>query len=336
MTPPAVAFTIDLVTTSGPALNDEHEQRLALAGRRLRLDAATAELAGELRRRMVEALLIKGPSVARWLYADPATRPYGDIDLLVAPGSGPLASEVLEQLGFARVTVDLSKSRPRAAVEWRRPRDGVEVDLHTTFPGAEGDLWTVLWPDAERLDVADEEVDVPSIPGRLLLVGLHAANHGEIGRQAMADLDLALEQVDPEAWERAAALATRAGALPAFLAGLGLRASGTDLVERLGTGAALTLRTAVTVESPREAVRSVALGIDWLVSRPGWRAKVAYVAEKVWPPKEWIAERYKTSAGRFGVARARARRLAWLVTNVPSGARMWLRARRRARREGEG
>jgi hypothetical protein len=310
---------------------------VADVGRRLRLDAATAEVVGRLAAAEVETLLLKGPSVARWLYPDPDDRPYGDVDLLVGPGDAPAAGGVLDGLGFSRTAPDLSRSRPRAAVEWRRARDGVEIDLHETFPGVEGDLWAGLWPNHDRLEVGGREVMVPSIAGRVLLIGLHAANHGAAARQPMADLELALATIAEHHWAAAATLARDVNALAAFAAGLGLCPDGAALVAALGAETAPSVRTAVTVESPAEAVRGVALGIDWLVTRPGWRAKLAYMAEKVWPPAEWIVERYPLTSGRrFGVARARARRLAWLAVHLPSGARAWLRARRRTRRDGEG
>ena len=42
-------------------------------------------------------MLIKGPVFARWLYDDPAERPYRDLDLLVAPDRVDAARRTLAE-----------------------------------------------------------------------------------------------------------------------------------------------------------------------------------------------------------------------------------------------
>ena len=52
----------------------------------LAIDAVTAQVVTALRANGIRPLLLKGPSIAGWLYGDGAARPYGDSDLLVASG----------------------------------------------------------------------------------------------------------------------------------------------------------------------------------------------------------------------------------------------------------
>ena len=61
------------------ALHDpEKLARLAATGERLRIDAATAEVEERFELAGVHALLLKGPTIARWLYEDGAERSYLD------------------------------------------------------------------------------------------------------------------------------------------------------------------------------------------------------------------------------------------------------------------
>ena len=71
----------------------------------LAVDAVTAEVVTALRDAGIRPLLLKGPSIAGWLYGDGAARPYGDSDLLVSPGSYRPAENALRALGFARSVI---------------------------------------------------------------------------------------------------------------------------------------------------------------------------------------------------------------------------------------
>ena len=71
------------------------------ATRRLALEAATAQVVGSLSGLGVRSILLKGPALAGWLYGAPDQRPYGDVDLLVAPHQFDLAETCLGPLGFS-------------------------------------------------------------------------------------------------------------------------------------------------------------------------------------------------------------------------------------------
>ena len=66
------------------------------------IDAATAQLFAALAQAGAQARLLKGPSVARWLYEDPLEREYGDCDVLIAPAWLPVAERALGVLGYQR------------------------------------------------------------------------------------------------------------------------------------------------------------------------------------------------------------------------------------------
>ena len=72
----------------------------------LRIDVATVEAVRAMREAGVRPLLLKGPVIATWLYADdPARRPYRDVDLLVAVEQFDAARSVLGRLGYRFVSI---------------------------------------------------------------------------------------------------------------------------------------------------------------------------------------------------------------------------------------
>jgi hypothetical protein len=83
------------------------------------LATATAEAVQALRDQGVRAILIKGPTIAQWLYDDPADRPYQDIDLMVAPDRYGTAEEILGGLGYRTPAVRAAE-RPSHARGWTR------------------------------------------------------------------------------------------------------------------------------------------------------------------------------------------------------------------------
>src|SRR5690242_13275556 len=119
------------------ASDDARAARLADTAARLRLDAALADISEELKRRQILALVLKGPSIARWLYGADEARPYNDLDLLVAPDDFDAAADVLESQGYERAFDD--RGMP---TWWRehgialvRKSDGVTFDLHRRLSG---------------------------------------------------------------------------------------------------------------------------------------------------------------------------------------------------------
>jgi hypothetical protein len=75
---------------------------------------------------------LKGPAIARWLYADEESWRYADIDLPVDPRQFMDAERLLADLGFAESSLERAfpEERARHAHAWRRARDATTVDLH--------------------------------------------------------------------------------------------------------------------------------------------------------------------------------------------------------------
>ena len=111
--------------------------KLIATGSRLAIDGGTVEVSRGFENAGVKFLLLKGPSIGRWLYAEGEPRTYVDCDLLVAPTDVVAAEEVLASLGYAPEFDD--RKMPswwrEHASEWIRQRDGLTVDLHRTLQG---------------------------------------------------------------------------------------------------------------------------------------------------------------------------------------------------------
>jgi hypothetical protein len=286
----------------------------------LAVDAVTAEVVTALDAAGVESLLLKGPSIARWLYRDPADRPYVDSDLLVEPVRLGAAQEVLRRRGFRpefgplpHVGMESAPSYP-----WRRGR--FVVDLHETLPGATADperTWSVLRAGRAKQPVGRREVAVLGEPARLVHIALHAAHHGPRVPQPLEDLRRALELVHRDRWHEAVALATAMGASEPFVAGIAMLPQGRAVGARLG------LVDDLAAVGELEWRRTpVAAGIMRLEAAPGLAAKLATLRDELFPSPEfmrWWNPLARRS--RRGLAAAYAWRWAYLLRQVPAALR---------------
>lgn len=302
--------------------------RLAAAGARLRLDAATTEVLDGFEAADVQALLLKGRSIAHWLYADGTERPYGDCDLLVAPTQLSSAQHVLSSLGYVSLLDDLGLPPwwCEHATMWQRRGDGVCVDLHRTLVGVGADdasAWRVLAACPAQIEVAGRSAETLGLPARTMHVALHAAQHPGGGGHALEDLLRALTLVDDELWLAAAAVATELEAMPAFVAGLRHLPAGARLVTRLALPDVRSVEAELRAGSPPP----LALGFEQLVRTRGMGARTRVVWRKAMPGSVFLREMDPlVGEGRFGLARAYLRRWRWLVGHAPGGLAAWHRA----------
>ena len=314
----------------------EKMTKLLATGARLRLDAATAEVLARFERAGVHALLLKGRSIASWLYPDGNERSYIDCDLLVGPAESAAAGEVLRSLGYRSLLGDLGMPEwwcEHAAV-WQRPSDGLSVDLHRTLIGVKVDdatAWRVLSAGTAEVVVAGRPVPALGLPGRALHVALHAAQHGAAWPPAIADLERALEAGDDDLWRRAAALAGQLEATAAFVTGLRLVPAGEQLVARLVLPDVRSVEAELRAGSPPP----LALGFEQLAQAPGIPARVKILWRKLAPTADFLRDTDpRAGDGRLGVARAYLRRLLWALRAAPVGLQAWYCARRSVRRRG--
>lgn len=163
----------------------EHgRRRAALLSSRLRDIAAACAARG------VVTVLLKGMETARSYFPEPGARPCADIDLLVAAGDLPEASEALRSLGFSgphlalpqRATWYPSPERRVVSLELAHEHNPWAVDLHTALDRAQlrGVRTPAIVPDVAACTPADEfgeRVRVLPPPLKLLYLALHASHH---------------------------------------------------------------------------------------------------------------------------------------------------------------
>jgi hypothetical protein len=310
-------------------------REVRVAAETLRLDSATAEVLRAFDRAGVQIILLKGASIAQWLYDErEPRRSYVDCDLLIKPGHGEAAADVLAELGFvAKLNErDMPVWWREHALSWRRLVDFASVDLHRTLPGVGVDsqrLWMALSGGAVTIRVGGSPARALAIPARALHLALHAAQHGKSERR-LGELERALARIDEATWRAAAELAHRLDATAAFAAGLRRAPAGRAIVERLD----LCSQRPVDVALRAAGSPPPALTFERIARAPGLRARLAILRHKVVPPatfmRHWSPHARRS---RFGLALAYAWRPIWLLGQAWPALRAWREARRATQRE---
>lgn len=315
------------MSTGHPA--NELSETTWAALRSFSVDAVTAEVVGALEERSIECILLKGPTIATWLYAHERPRLYSDTDLLVERSDWNRTMTVMRELGFRDALGPLAHPRMESGAghPWKRDDDGAEVDLHYTlfgFTAPPERAWDLIASSAKRMSVGGAEVLTPSHPATLLHVCLHAVQHGG-RRQAkpMIDLEQAVRLGKPADWSAAARLAGDLGALDTFAAGLALLPKGRALAAELDVAAKPSTAASLRIDST-----PMAEGFAELAAAEGIRAKIQLVRHEALPSREFM--RWWTPmarSGRTGMLLAYAWRLAWLATHAIPGMIAWRRSR---------
>jgi hypothetical protein len=301
---------------------------LLAVARAMAVDAWMLQAVRALRDADVQAIVLKGPALAEWLYDDDAPRTYGDVDVLVPLDRLDAARDVLRALGYRE---GASPPPPPGTIEhaapWFRLHDGAVIDLHHSISGPSIEprrVWHVLAERSVELDLRGHALRVPDIPSRALIVALHAAQHGPGVPQPQEDLRRAIALDDDEIWRQAAWIAGRLDATAQFADGLGLSPEGTALVERLGLSGDGMLAAAPT-----------ALGFQRLATTSGTVPKLAIIARELVPSPRFLRWwRPWTRRGRLALAAGYAYRMGWLIAHAPSGWSAWRAARRAPRPPG--
>ncbi len=296
------------------------------AAQRLRIDYATAEVLRRFEAAGLQSILLKGAAVVRWLYEPDERRAYADCDLLVSPDSFADACEVLSRLGFEPELEDAQMPGwwQEHGVEWLRTSDGTAVDLHRTLAGARAApelVWAVLSRRTQPIEVAGFQGRSLDVPGLILHLALHVAQHGGLGRH-VRELELAIARTDEQMWQAVAHLAGEIDAGAALRTGLGFVASGPALADRLGLPEP-DVEELLAAKGFADALTVARFAESGLVDR------LSIIRHKVLPPatfmRKWspLARR-----GRLGLVASYLWRPIWLLRRAPLALRQWRAARR--------
>jgi hypothetical protein len=179
------------------------------------------------------------------------------------------------------------------------------------------------------MPLADGDVPILGEPARAMHVALHAAQHQD--GKAVYDLHKAVAQVSEGVWERAAEVAARLDALPAFAAGLRLDEAGTVLLERLGLSQIRNARTEL-----RAGQVPLAESLNELLETEGAGAKLRFAAAEIFPKPRFMRWWSPLARhGAIGIAASYVWRPIYIIVHMPAAVRAVWRARH-VRRESEG
>jgi hypothetical protein len=212
------------MTPNAPPSTDVLWTAVALA-----LDAVCGEVVSAWRAAGIESILLKGATVASWLYPG-EVRPTSDVDLLVMPERLLDATAILRRLGF----VPHDQHQALHAHPWTRKTDGATVDLHVALWGAlrpAAQVWEELQHWIEHEEVGGTPVAVLSLPARALYVVIHAAQHADLAKPR-EDLRRALRVTSDQTWSESVELADRVWALEPMAQGLALDPVGERVASR--------------------------------------------------------------------------------------------------------
>ncbi len=302
-------------------------QRLAAIFTRI-VDQVAVHMSVRFTEAGIDHVLLKGPTIAGWLYGDDEVRPYGDADFLIRRADWERAAEVLKAEGFEDELAKMAHPRMESfhSHPWRSKTKG-DVDMHATLEGLDADMdvvWQELTARRETLQLPDGPVAMMAEAGRLLHIALHASQHRD-GRP-ITDLERALERASDASWAEAAEPAARVDGVAAFLSGLRTRPEGDALIDRLGVRDIRSVETLL-----RAGQVPLAEGLHELSEAEGLRAKLRLGFHEAFPSPDFL--RWWTPLarrGRLGLALAYAWRPLYLASRLPSALRALREARRRA------
>lgn len=188
------------------------ERRRAQNFLTLRLTAELFRLLESLGRQGIQSLVIKGPVLAARSYADPSTRTYGDLDLLVRQRDIRRATESMIASGY-QATVPLSAidaGKIPGQYLFSKPDSKLLVELHN-------DLTLRYFPQPLPLEdffarqvrvlLDDHEVAAPCVEDELVLICVHGAKHFWERLSWIADVAGLISRQTNLDWERAASIA---------------------------------------------------------------------------------------------------------------------------------
>jgi hypothetical protein len=302
-----------------------------LTAHALARDVVTAEAVEALRGAGVRSVVLKGPSIARWLYADGTPRPYGDSDLLVGPADLEQASRALESIGYSLLFDDrVSPTTDAHHLVWQRQETGPKIELHWRLSGVRAPAemaWRRLSAGTEATVLAGAEVEFLGLAARTLHLALHARQDQVERAKPLEDLRRGVRLVDESCWRAAADLAAAVDATDAFAAGVRAVPEGVALAADLGLPPT-SLSMLVEMRSAGVSFRAIAVRRLWYERGPlGTARELVRVAV---PPVAYMRYHFaEAGASRVDLAAAYARRWSRLVRMTVPVVWTLIRAKRR-------
>ncbi|MFP5373265.1 MAG: nucleotidyltransferase family protein [Actinomycetes bacterium] len=282
-----------------------------IARRRTVMSMLVDEACRTVTRRLTDAgqpfLVLKGATIATWLYADPAERTYGDLDLLVPPADEAAVVELLGDVGFEPLLRADTAHVLSPEEQPLRNRHGVDVDLHIALKGvrlAPEKAWEILSASTVPWNWAGCTVPALAPHARAMHLALHVAQGGLADAKAAADLRLGLARLEHPTWEAARDLAGELQALDAFTAGLAALPEGREPARRLG----LAALSDVEYQMRAASVFKPAVKLERLLADQSWPQRLATARAHLFPSADGL--RMLDPVGtttRWGLARARVR-----------------------------
>ena len=274
----------------------------------------------------LDALLMKGSSLAYDVYPDPSWRVRSDVDVLIRAGDAARVRAVLHELGYVSLTA-LSGEFAVSQFQCERvAASGVRhlCDVH----------WKIVnrlrFADAVQFDeLADAAIPLPPLgPGARGLGRMHALWLACVHRAVhhydqdtllwLYDVHLLTEALAAAGLERFVALAERSGVRRICLRALLLARA--RFATRIPP-AVLTALEAAPADEPSTLflnpnIRQIDVLRDDLRALPGWRARLTLLKEHVFPDATYMRESYAPGS---------TAPVLWLyLGRIAAGARKWL------------
>jgi len=209
------------------------------ATRRLAIDRVTVEVVSAFDAADLPSILLKGVSIARWLYPR-GGRSYRDTDLLVPAHRFAEAEAILGDLGFTPRSgfTDRDVDPERTARAYGRaqgPGPVDVVDLHVNLPHldrSDDELWQLLYSHSEVIALGAAGVRVLDHIGLALHIALHAVHH-EFEFHTSEDLRRAIGSLTIEEWGEVCGLARQLDVVDVVAFALRHDAAGAVIADRL-------------------------------------------------------------------------------------------------------
>ena len=286
----------------------------------LQMTAELFRLVDQFRDATLDAVLVKGPSLALRAYGDTGARQYGDLDFIVRQKDILRATELMISAGYKpEIPVEaLNAQQIPGQYLFVRIATPLLVELHTErtmryFP--RGLPIEEFFARRQYVSIDGHQIPALAIEDELILICIHGAKHLWERLSMVADVAALVDRQTSLDWQLAFATARSVGAERMLHTGL--------LLARNLLGAALPQNVQARLQSDRSASQLAAKIASWLPSAgqapPGLLARavyrvrmrgsvvsgLGYLLRLTFSPtqEDWLAGAERNHDGRFAALR---------------------------------